>query len=240
MQTGCGTKLRQGQPFPTSILDPLLPAQLGDALGKPLGGFFSIDSIVKRTKRVIAESLVMITPELLSCKQKATVARTFQLFAYDIIYDDIRANAWIEEINTNGYLGGGIGKVDRRRNYLQEMLQLVGVNGFHRWEYGARVERAVRDGYFGKKLSKQEKLSIQGRSFAGFSTTTRCNIGTSITLQLYTDTVDEFAHRGHWDVLFPPLTQEELAPFKHIMTAEEVAQAEIQIWGRQLYEQGSS
>lgn len=52
------------------------------------------------------------------------------------------------------------------------------------------------------------------------------------------DTVDEFVHRGHWDVLFPPMTRAELKPYESLMTPEDIAQAELQISSRRVYLEG--
>lgn len=161
-QAKCDTQVRHQQPFPASILDDSLPSQLGDSLGKLLKGFFPISMLVNRTKQVILRSLVMVAPELLAYKIRATEARTFQLFAYDIIYDDINANPWIVEINTNGYLGGGIGAVNTSRDYLRDMFQLVGVTGYNRWKYASRIEQSFYRGFNGNGLSIEEKLVVQG------------------------------------------------------------------------------
>ena len=87
----------------------------------------------------MVQSILMVLPELRAHLRAADAesARCFQFLAFDIIYDGDDGRAWVEEVNTNGFLGGGMVEVPRGRAHLRSMLELAGVVAYDRHGYAA-------------------------------------------------------------------------------------------------------
>jgi len=166
---------QQRNRFPKNFRNIHFSRGLADSTGKRLMHGVSVsDKLVSETKSVIIRSILMGLPQL-KMLRSTTRARTFVMLAYDIIYDDKRLQPWVEEINTNGYVGGGIKALSPDNAFLRDMFSLVGGIGYNRSEYQERLEREV------------SAMHIHD---------------TNLILSLQ-DTIDELSHKGTWDMIYP-------------------------------------
>ncbi|GBG34592.1 Tubulin polyglutamylase ttll6 [Hondaea fermentalgiana] len=122
-----------------------------DTLRDEAGGLLTEDmrgkirrTLVSRTQTSLVKTILLALPGLLEARNW-TQARTFQLLSFDVIYDAATASPWIEEVNTNGFLGSGVLEVSRAMSsdILRDMFVLVGAAGYDRSTYQASLERAI-------------------------------------------------------------------------------------------------
>lgn len=109
----------------------------------------SFERLYNSTTRVILETILLASEDLLRYKVRTTNASSFQLLSYDIMYESESGAAKVLEINANGYLGGGIQKVGKETttDYLRDLFSLLRSHE----EIGCAAENSWKLLYCGNK-----------------------------------------------------------------------------------------
>jgi hypothetical protein len=150
------------------------------------------DYLFVLARDAITKCILMVAKEMRALKREATPARTWQFLAFDVIYNyndnnnndnnnNNTARAFVEEVNTNGFVGGGMLRVKNGRENLKDMFRLVGTGGYNRSAYQAGFE------------AKLDRFCLAGQ----------CDKDVVLALQ---DTHDEEHHRGAWERVWPQST----------------------------------
>lgn len=90
IQAKCPQNHEENAFMPFDMFDPRFIQMMTDSLGMDLYNFFDFEHFVSKTRLAILKSLLLMLPKLKEFRTKWTIARTFQLLAYDIIFDDFR------------------------------------------------------------------------------------------------------------------------------------------------------
>lgn len=190
VQSRCSNKKEPTASFPICTNCSGFISMLRSSIGNPVERPHQlVENMVFDTKVVIVKSLLLALPALRKYRAE-TNARCFQFLAYDIIYDDIKRTPWIEEINTNGYIDGGISKVatyaknikGRSPDFVREMFSLVGASGYNRVTYQTELEQQM------SSLEAHPHLFRQIQEF-----------------------IDELLHAGNWEMIYPLLSRKLLS-----------------------------
>lgn len=127
------------------VNDPLFMNKLRDAYNRDLDPNLASrieKTLISRTQIAMLKTLLLSLP-ILKQTHNWTAAQHFQLLAFDIIYDSDTGAPWVEEVNSNGFLGTGMIEVSSAvgSDILRDMFTLVGVAGYDRSAYQTSLER---------------------------------------------------------------------------------------------------
>ena len=125
--------------LPTHLSDPRFESTLRNADGKKIpASLRRAEHYIESAKTIVAKTVLMALDDLRK-HRVATRARCFQFLAFDIIYDS-SGRGWLVEVNTNGFLGGGMVSAPNGYDNLRDMFDMAGVRGYDRSSYQDDLE----------------------------------------------------------------------------------------------------